>query len=197
MIAHLQGTIAWKKPPRLLLAVNGVGYELEAPMTVFYELPEVGGEAALHTHFVARDDARLLYGFHSMEQRDMFRLLLRVNGVGPRIALAILSGMTPADFRACVDASDSASLSRIPGIGAKTARRLLMEMRDRLPDEEEGAAPAAPDAVQDAIRALVALGYKHNEAARAVRAAADAADAVLRAEELIRAALRAVSGGAR
>jgi Holliday junction DNA helicase RuvA len=160
----------------LLLDVQGVGYELEAPMTTFYKLPDTGAAVTLHTHLLVREDAQLLYAFSDLGQRDLFRTLLRVNGVGPRVALAILSGLSVEELHACVLHGDTAALIRVPGIGRKTAERLLVEMRDRLtpPDGADAAAPGvAGDAgvtpARDAVSALVALGYKAIDAARAVR----------------------------
>lgn len=204
MIGHLQGEIADKKPPQLLLIVGGVGYELEASMTTFGDLPEVGARASLFVHMLVREDSQRLYGFSAAAERDLFRALLRVNGVGPRVALAILSGMTPPEFRDCIGGGDAGKLVRIPGIGRRTAERLLVEMRDRIGEgggEAPGAAGAAPDPVRDAVSALVALGYKPADAIRAVRAAGEAghgsgvrSGGAQSSEQLIRAALRAAAG---
>ncbi|MEJ2687090.1 MAG: Holliday junction branch migration protein RuvA [Gammaproteobacteria bacterium] len=199
MIGFLRGKLLAKSPPHLLLDVHGVGYEVEAPMTTFYDLPAVGAEVTLHTHLVVREDAHTLYGFTRAGDRALFRSLLRVNGVGARLALAILSGMEAGAFAQCIQAHDTAALTRLPGVGKKTAERLLMEMRDRLPGVGSdgaspvfsGAAPAAngeADPVQEAVGALVALGYKPQEASRMVRAVA-ASD--LSAEQMIRQALQA------
>lgn len=176
MIGQLRGTLLAKQPPLLMLEVSGVGYELEAPMTTFYDLPDTGSQVTLHTHLVVRDDAHLLYGFSRRPQRELFRSLLRVNGVGPRVALAILSGLSTEEFVACVTSEDVARLTQVPGIGRKTAERLIVEMRDRvLPQASEGVnmaeqTTATPDPVAEAVRALIALGYKPQEASRAVRA---------------------------
>ncbi len=195
MIGHLQGELADKKPPQLLLSVGGVGYELEASMTTFSDLPEVGARASLFVHMLVREDSQRLYGFSAAAERDLFRALLRVNGVGPRVALAILSGMTPPEFRDCVSAGEAGKLVRIPGIGRRTAERLLVEMRDRMGEgEAPAAAGAAPDPVRDAVSALVALGYKPAEAIRAVRAAGEGGGAQS-SEQLIRAALRTAAAG--
>ena len=132
MIGHLRGRLVRKAPPALILEVGGVGYELEAPMSTFYRLPELGGEVELHTHLVVRDDAHLLYGFATEDERRLFRDLLRVTGIGPKIGLALLSGIDVATFMRCVEAEDTQALTRIPGIGRKTAERLLIEMRDRI-----------------------------------------------------------------
>jgi Holliday junction DNA helicase RuvA len=200
VIGRLRGEIVAKRPPHLLVDVSGVGYELEAPMSTFYDLPGVGAAVVLHTHLVVREDAHVLYGFAREAERALFRSLLRVSGVGPKMALAILSGMNADEFARCVQRDDTAALSRLPGIGKKTAERLIIEMRDRLGrlDDEafavavrpQGGAAAAPTAVEDAMSALVALGYKPPEASRMVRAVAAEG---LASEELIRAALKAAA----
>ena len=195
MIGQVHGKLVYKQPPRLLVDVAGIGYELEAPMTTFYNLPETGTEVCLHTHVVVRDDAHLLYGFTEQRQRDVFRHLLKVNGVGPRVALAILSGLTVEDLVACVSAADAAMLTRVPGIGRKTAERLIVDLRDRLDGIEGsgssfvGTRPLTPE--HDAVSALVALGYRQTDAARAIRATASDEAGV---EELIRTALASLSG---
>ncbi|NOZ10760.1 MAG: Holliday junction branch migration protein RuvA [Gammaproteobacteria bacterium] len=176
MIGQLRGTLLTKQPPLLMLEVGGVGYELEAPMTTFYDLPDTGSQVTLHTHLVVRDDAHLLYGFSRRPQRELFRSLLRVNGVGPRVALAILSGLSTEEFVACVTNEDVARLTQVPGIGRKTAERLIVEMRDRVLPQASGGVnvaeqtTATPDPVAEAVHALIALGYKPQEASRAVRA---------------------------
>jgi Holliday junction DNA helicase RuvA len=197
MIGRLTGVLARKEPPALLVDVNGVGYELEAPMTTFYDLPAVGEKVTLFTHLVVREDAHLLYGFSRESQRRLFRDLLRINGVGPRVALAVLSGLSEDEFRRCVQHEDLARLIQVPGIGRKTAERLVIEMRDKLPAAGETtasaqapAAPAASDPVSEAVSALIALGYKPNEASRAVRAVPSKG---LGAEEIIRQALKAMA----
>ena len=197
MIGRLQGVLSRKEPPALMLDVGGVGYELEAPMTVFYELPAVGERVTLYTHLVVREDAHLLYGFVREAQRRLFRELLKVNGVGPRVALAVLSGLSDEEFSRCVAEEDIARLTKVPGIGRKTAERLVIEMRDKLPKDipllaSTAAGPAAPgDPVSEAVSALVALGYKPNEASRAVRSASTKG---LSAEEIIRQALKGMAG---
>ncbi|WP_127477759.1 Holliday junction branch migration protein RuvA [Sulfurivermis fontis] len=178
MIGRLRGKLLDKKPPQLLLEVGGVGYEVEAPMSTFYQLPASGSEVILHTHLVVREDAHLLFGFASERERSLFRALLKVNGVGAKMALAILSGMNADTFARCIQENDTASLTRLPGIGKKTAERLIVEMRDRLADWQESgvlpvvmALPSAEisrDEVKDAVSALVALGYKPPEASRMV-----------------------------
>ena len=191
MIARLHGQLIEKQPPVLVVDVNGVGYELEAPMSTFYKVT-LGAPVTLFVHQVVREDANLLFGFASREERDMCRTLLKVNGVGPKMALAILSGMEADAFAACIRQGDIATLTRIPGVGKKTAERLMVEMRDRVGAGPGGVVaggmpppPATPE--RDAVTALVALGYKAAEAEKAVgRIKADNATA----EELIRSALK-------
>ena len=198
MIGRLHGGLLRKEPPALLVDVGGVGYELEAPMTTFYELPALGQPVTLHTHLVVREDAHLLYGFVREAQRRLFRDLLKVNGVGPRVALAVLSGLADEEFMRCVAEEDIARLTKVPGIGRKTAERLVIEMRDKLPKEiplpavhANADGPAAPaDPVSEAVSALVSLGYKPNEASRAVRGIASKG---LSAEEIIRQALKGMT----
>lgn len=196
MIGRLRGILAEKRPPQLLLDVGGVGYEVEAPMSTFYQLPATGTEVTLHTHLVVRDDAHLLFGFANERERALFRNLIKVNGVGTKMALAILSGMNADSFARCVQEGDAAALTRLPGIGKKTAERLIVEMRDRLQAwQTDGVLPtvlAAPqeqprDEVSDAVSALVALGYKPPEASRMV-SAIDAEGK--NSEQIIRAALQ-------
>lgn len=198
MIGTLRGKLVSKRPPHMLVDVQGVGYEVEAPMTTFYILPDVGTEIHLYTHLVVREDAHLLFGFASERERRMFRTLLKVNGIGARLALTILSGIEADAFAACVLEGDTAQLVRLPGVGRKTAERLVVEMRDRLGDWEAAAAATTPasaqhtrtsaDPADDAISALVALGYKPQEASRYVHAVTrDGMDS----EEIIREALKA------
>jgi Holliday junction DNA helicase RuvA len=196
MIGTLTGVLAFKSPPHLLLEVGGVGYEVEAPMTTFYNLPAVGERTRLLTHLEVREDAHVLYGFATVEERTLFRNLLKVSGVGPRIALAILSGGTAATFAHAVREKDVAALTRIPGVGRKIAERLIVEMRDRL--DEPGVVPAAgavgtgaavPGAEAEAYGALVSLGYKPVEATRLLKGVG-AGSASLSTEELIRRALQ-------
>lgn len=198
MIGQLRGTLLEKRPPVLLLDVNGVGYEIEAPMTVFYDLPESGAPLTLHTHFVVREDAQLLYGFASRYERELFRALVKVNGVGPKMALAILSGIEADRLAQCIQDQDTSSLVKVPGIGKKTAERLVIEMRDRL-DKIEGAPASLPrrealnlpdDARSDAIAALEALGYRSKDAEKAVAAVSED-DAT--SEQLIRLALKGLA----
>jgi holliday junction DNA helicase RuvA len=197
VIGRLRGELVSKQPPFLLLDVQGVGYEIEAPLSTFYNLPEPGGQVTLHTHLHVREDAHVLYGFGSESERGLFRSLIRVSGVGAKMALAILSGMSAEEFARCVTDGDTASLVRLPGIGRKTAERLLVEMRDRIgalpataamAGGRQAAAARAPDPVSDAVSALVSLGYKPQEASRLVSAVEAEAE---RSEDLIRMALKA------
>ena len=177
MIGRLRGRILHKQPPFLLLDVNGVGYEIEAPMSTFYVLPGGDDEVVLHTHLAVREDAHVLYGFAREADRTLFRTLLKVSGVGGKMALGVLSGMTAEEFSQAVQAGDLAALTRLPGVGKKTAERLVVEMRDKLDrigfPVEGGAsvvspAQAAAGADQDAVSALVVLGYRPPEASRMV-----------------------------
>ena len=199
MIGRIRGILLVKQPPMLLLDVQGVGYEIEAPMSTFYHLPETGQEVCLHTHLVVREDAHLLYGFAAESERHLFRTLLKVNGVGAKMALAILSGMEANEFAVCIQEGDTVRLTRLPGVGKKTAERLVVEMRDRLADWSDsgktvvpgsaaGQVPA-PDPVADAVSALIALGYKPQDASRSVRALDSEG---LNSEEIIRQALKAM-----
>ncbi len=181
MIGFLRGKLAFKAPPLLVLDVNGVGYEVEAPMTVFYNLPAIGTELMLHTHLVVREDAHILFGFSTDTDRAMFRTLIKVNGVGPKLALTILSGQSAEEFQRCIHNNDTQALVRLPGVGKKTAERLIVEMRDRLPDlinlSGSGELPVAGvDKVQfankpkqEAISALCSLGYKPLDASKMVQ----------------------------
>jgi len=198
MIGRLQGILLEKRPPYLLIDVHGVGYELLASMNTCYQLPEVGQSVILYTHLVVREDAQLLYGFYEVQERTLFKALIKASGVGPKTALAILSSMDPKKFASCITQEDLASLVRIPGIGKKTAERLIVEMRDRLSDWEmagevvtaQGHSPSitAEHAVtKDAISALVTLGYKPQEASRAI---GKISQKELSTEALIREALR-------
>lgn len=198
MIGRLRGTLAVKQPPLLLLDVNGVGYEVEAPMSTFYQLPALGETVVLHTHLVVREDAHLLFGFASESERRLFRTLIKVNGVGAKLALTILSGISADEFARTVQDNDTAALVRLPGVGKKTAERLIVEMRDRLADWEgalvlPGVAPAqstvssTTDETRDALSALVSLGYKPPEASRLVSKVETEG---LSSEEIIRAALK-------
>lgn len=177
MITHLCGTLLDKKAPLLTIDVGGIGYEIYAPMSTFYQLPDVGNKITLLTHFVVREDAHLLFGFHSEQERKLFRTLIKVNGVGPKLALTILSGMETDHFVHCIHAQDATSLTHIPGIGKKTAGRLIVEMKDALSqwnmsikmDTSSQTELANPNQViLDAMNALTALGYKPNEAKNAI-----------------------------
>lgn len=197
MIGRLRGTLAEKQPPYLLLDVGGVGYEVEVPMTTLYRLPAQGEIVTLHTHLVVREDAHLLYGFGEKRERELFRELIRLNGVGPKLALALMSSLEVDELVRCVQAQDTAALVKVPGVGKKTAERLLVELKDRFKAWESlpGIAPLAlpnqaavvASAEADAVSALVALGFKPQEASRAV-AAVEGED--LSSEELIRRALK-------
>ena len=206
MIGKLKGTIEEKQAPDLLLDVGGVGYEIQLPMTSFYQLPEVGGQVEIYTHFVVREDAQSLYGFVARQDRQLFRELLKANGVGPKLALAILSGLTADQFVTLVQNGEANSLTKLPGIGKKTAERLIIELKDRL---KNWSAPlltpftdAAPvdivtesslisvaDPTEDAVSALMALGYKQTQAQQAVKKVGQDG---LSSEELIKLALKSM-----
>jgi len=197
MIGRLKGILVSKAPPVLLVDVQGVGYEVEAPMSTFYQLPAVDSEVSLHTHLIVREDAQILCGFATESERRLFRSLIRITGVGAKLALAILSGMSADDFARCVQDNDAASLTRLPGVGKKTAERLIIEMRDRLADWEVGEAvtlagtsapPVAPNAGREAVSALIALGYRPQEASRMVQLVDSEG---LSSEGIIREALKA------
>ena len=196
MIGQIRGIILEKQPPQLVVEAYGVGYEIDAPMSTFYRLPAERQEVSLFTHLIIREDAHHLYGFYTREERHLFRTLLKVNGVGPRLALTILSSVAPDEFVRCVLNNDTASLISLPGVGKKTAERLVIEMRDKL----SSWSPSLPENVgmnltqssrqhilQDAISALIALGYKPQEATRKV---SKVDDGIASSEELIRHALR-------
>jgi len=196
VIGFLKGRLAVKQPPMLLVDVGGVGYELEAPMSTFYGLPATGESVSLFTHLVVREDAHILYGFGSEGERRLFRGLLKVSGVGPKIALGILSGASVEDFLRIVEAEDVAMLTRIPGIGRKTAERVIIEMRDSVqklkltaPGGAHAAAAlgAAPSAQSEAFSALIALGYKPPEVTRLLKSADEPG---LSTTEMIRRALK-------
>lgn len=197
MIGRIEGTILAKTPPDILVDVQGVGYELQVPMSTFYRLPEINQPVTLVTHLVVREDAHLLYGFYDSQERGLFRSLIKVNGVGPKLGLAILSGIEAADFVRVVRNNDVSALEKLPGIGKKTAERLLIEMRDKLsswPEHEDayshaGASRASSErqSIAEAESALVALGYKPKEASKAVKLVADD---TLSGPELIRQALK-------
>ncbi|MCC6303169.1 MAG: Holliday junction branch migration protein RuvA [Gammaproteobacteria bacterium] len=199
MIGRLRGTLIQRQAPFLLLDVNGVGYEVEATMSTFNDLPAPGAECVVYTHLIVRDDAHLLYGFAALAERALFRELIKVNGVGARMAMNVLSAMPVGEFARCIHDNDAAALTRVPGIGRKSAERLIVEMRDRLEgDAPEGAPlaavarpPGAPaDPVHDAVSALAALGYKPHEASRMVRAIDVTGK---NSEEIIRSALQSAA----
>ncbi len=190
MIGFLRGLILRKQPPHLLIDVQGVGYEVEAPMSTFYNLPEAGAEVMLYTHLVVREDAHNLFGFGTETERHLFRALIRVNGVGPRLALTILSGISVANFVRCVRDNDTAALTRLPGIGKKTAERLVVEMRDRLEDAATGSSAVTTGGMpprEEALSALVSLGYKPQEASHMLQGIKESD---LSSEEFIRRALQ-------
>ncbi|MEO1594278.1 MAG: Holliday junction branch migration protein RuvA [Pseudomonadota bacterium] len=202
MIASIRGTLVSKQAPEIVIETGGIGYALEVPMSTYFRLPAVGAETALLTHFLVREDAQLLYGFADAEERDLFRSLLKVSGVGARIALAILSGISVEGFRQCVAFENTAALIKVPGIGKKTAERLIYEMRDKLDapavaapvpaNATAGPAPAA-DSRAEAFHALIALGYKDAEVRRLLKAVEGTGDAES-AEDYIRLALRQAAG---
>jgi Holliday junction DNA helicase RuvA len=178
MIGFLRGKLVLKSPPLLMLDVNGVGYEVEAPMTTFYNLPAIGIEIKLHTHLVVREDAHILFGFSTEADRSMFRTLIKVNGVGPKLALTILSGQSAEEFHRCIYNNDTQALVRLPGVGKKTAERLVIEMRDRLPDLDDSVdssvlivdqSQRVNNPKQEAISALCSLGYKPLDASKMVQ----------------------------
>jgi Holliday junction DNA helicase RuvA len=195
MIGKLKGIVESKSTHDVLLDVNGVCYEIELPLSAAFSLPAVGEAVSLHTHFVVREDAQLLYGFSSLQDRDTFRVLIKVNGVGPKLGIAILSGLSAADLARCVELEDVSALVKLPGIGKKTAERLLIELRDKLSslagEQSVGsvlsAAVAAKDISSEAESALIGLGYKPVEAAKAIKQHAGEG---LELEALIRACLK-------
>lgn len=200
MIGQLRGTLLAKNPPEVLLEVAGVGYEIQVPMSTLYELPDVGNEVTIHTHFVVREDAQLLYGFHDLKSKSMFRSLIKVNGVGPKMALGILSGMEADEFVRTVRGNDVNAMVKMPGIGKKTAERLIIEMRDRLDEWGEVAGTAAventplPSTIsRDAETALISLGYKPPQAARSIALVLRENPELDDSEALIRLALKSMA----
>ncbi len=173
MISFLRGKLVRKAPPLIVLDVNGVGYEVEAPMTVFYDLPEIGREITLQTQLIVREDAHNLFGFANEADKALFKTLIKINGVGAKLALAILSGQSAQQFQLCIQNNDTQALVKLPGVGKKTAERLVMELRDKLP-KESGAQPlvmsTANSTREEAISALCSLGYKPLEASRMISA---------------------------
>lgn len=196
MIGRLSGFLLEKNPPAILINVQGVGYEVDVPMSTFYGLPEIGEPVELHTHFVVREDAQLLFGFGTRRERALFRALLKVNGVGAKVALSILSGLSAEEFFQCIAKKDSVALTRVPGIGKKTAERLLVEMQDKVDALAGGSVqqglPTEPisSARDQASEALLSLGYKTAEVKRLLDKTAVDGQSV---EDMIRAALRSVS----
>ncbi len=202
MIGRLNGILIEKQVPVLLIDVQGVGYEVEASMNTFSKLPELGQQVTLHTHFVVREDAQLLYAFADKEERSLFRTLIKVNGVGPKLAITILSSIEPNEFVVCVNNQDTARLVKLPGVGKKTAERLIIEMRDRLADWQgdlsfadhvsgQLSLPQSQKQIQqEAISALVALGYKPQDASRMI---AKVNQEDISCENLIRLALKGMT----
>jgi len=205
VIGRLRGIILEKQPPEVVIEAAGIGYEVQMPMSCFYELPEAGQEVTIATHFVVREDAQLLYGFNKKSERDLFREVIKANGVGPKLGLAILSALTASQFVLCVENEDISTLVKIPGVGKKTAERLLVEMKDRLKGWGEGdlftpaldtaasqaqsAASEKNRAEDEAVSALIALGYKPQQASKVV---AQVAQDDMPSEVIIREALRSM-----
>lgn len=193
MIGRLSGTLLEKSPPQILVDVNGVGYDVEVPMSTFYNLPNLGERVSLHTHLAVREDGHFLYGFASEDERSTFRLLLKISGIGARTALAVLSGMSVAEFASAVTLQEAGRLTRIPGIGKKTAERLLLELKDKLaktlPAVSSTVALAPQGAQTDIAHALLALGYNEKEALAALKQL----PAELGVSDGIRAALKLLS----
>tara|TARA_B100000809_G_scaffold35321_2_gene31080 strand:- start:934 stop:1527 length:594 start_codon:yes stop_codon:yes gene_type:complete len=194
MIGRITGIIVSKVAPDVLVDVQGVGYEVLVSLGTFFDLPEVAEAVTLHTHFVVREDAQLLFGFSSLQERSLFRTLIKVNGVGPKMALGILSGMTAGEFAHAIRTNDVATLVKLPGVGKKTAERLVIEMRDRLDNIDvtvnANVSDKRPDIQQEAESALIALGYKPQDAAKMISRAEG--DQITSAEQLIRAALKSM-----
>ena len=176
MIGRITGVLIEKNPPLITIDVHGIGYEVDVPMSTFYNLPANGEKVTLFTHLVVREDAHLLYGFGSDSERAAFRQLLKISGIGPRMALAVLSGMSVSELAQAVTLQEAGRLTKVPGIGKKTAERLLLELRDRLPKtlatggSKVGAGDTAPDTSSDVLNALLALGYNEREAVSAMKA---------------------------
>ena len=199
MIGRIRGTLVDKKPPEIQIDVAGICYEVQVPMSTLYQLPELGKEITLHTHFVVREDAQLLYGFFEEKDKSMFRSLIKINGVGPKMALGILSSMEANEFVRAVRSNDINAMVKMPGIGKKTAERLLIEMRDRLKDwdAEEGntkeSVSASASITSDAETALISLGYKPQQAAHAIAAVLKTNPEIQGSEELIRHSLKSMA----
>jgi holliday junction DNA helicase RuvA len=201
MIGRIKGVLIEKSPPDITVDVQGIGYELQVPMNTFYRLPDVDHPVSLYTHFVVREDAQLLYGFYEARERELFRAVIKINGVGPKLGLSILSGIETNDFVRVVHNNDVAALTKVPGIGKKTAERLVIEMRDKLKDwpvATDGNMPAGSDNVvlrknhasDEAISALLALGYKPKDAESAIKAVASDD---LTSQDMIRRALKTMA----
>ena len=195
MIGYLHGQLIYKVPPNLLVDVNGVGYELEAPMSTIYSLPDEGEAVSLFVHMVVREDAQLLFGFSELNQRELFRILLKINGIGPKVGLAILSTMSIMELLGCIRSRNHALLTRVPGIGKKTAERIILEMKDILKSMHVDDSQELPDGestndYRDAVSALIALGFKASEAEAAVAAVREKSRS---RDELIKNALAWVS----
>jgi Holliday junction DNA helicase RuvA len=199
VIGRIRGTLVDKKPPEIQIDVAGICYEVQVPMSTLYQLPELGKELTLHTHFVVREDAQLLYGFFEEKDKSMFRSLIKINGVGPKMALGILSSMQANEFVRAVRSNDINAMVKMPGIGKKTAERLLIEMRDRLKDWDDDTeagstqAPVSASITNDAETALVSLGYKPQQAAHAIAAVLKANPEITGSEELIRRSLKSMA----
>ena len=199
MIGRIRGVLVDKKPPEIQIDVAGICYEVQVPMSTLYQLPELGKEITLHTHFVVREDAQLLYGFFEEKDKSMFRSLIKINGVGPKMALGILSSMEANEFVRAVRSNDINAMVKMPGIGKKTAERLLIEMRDRLKDwdAEEGntkeSVSASASITSDAETALISLGYKPQQAAHAIAAVLKTNPEIQGSEELIRHSLKSMA----
>ena len=205
MIGRLRGILVEKQPPEVLIEVSGVGYEVQMPMSCFYELPNVNEEAVIYTHFVVREDAQLLYGFNTVKERALFREVIKANGVGPKLGLAILSGMTASQFVTCVEHEDVTTLIKLPGVGKKTAERLVVEMKDRFkgwvthdlftPATDAALMNSVADsrtshnAEDEAVSALISLGYKPQMASKVV---AQVANPDMTSEAIIRDALKSM-----
>lgn len=198
MISQIRGVVLAKSAPEVLVDVNGIGYELLVSLNTFFDLPDVGDTVIMHTHFVVREDAQLLYGFASLDERILFRSLIKVSGVGPKMALGVLSGMSAQDFSMAVHCNDVSALVKLPGVGKKTAERLVVEMKDRVAALSQESTlgeltKKRVDIEQEAESALIALGYKPQDAARMINKAHNE-EGVLSAEQLIRGALKSMVG---
>lgn len=197
MISRLTGLLAAKRAPQILIDCHGVGYEADVSMTTFYKLPEVGEQISIWTHLLVKDDSHSLVGFHDEQERKLFRQLIRINGVGPKMALTILSGIDERQFALCIANNDLAMLTRLPGVGKKTAERLVIEMRDKIDAiagdlAEQQVTPVGHSIVSEAIEALQALGYKPAEAEKMIGRAQQQGDAADSASQLIKKALQAM-----